>query len=62
MINTLDPWREELPAFDGETLNAKYAVVEQTDPTPAQVEAWAEVTRWVDRLKAADRLLIATPM
>ncbi|KRA61592.1 hypothetical protein ASD79_05605 [Caulobacter sp. Root655] len=61
-IDVLDVWREPLPAFSGQTLDAKYAVLAKTEHTPAQAEAWRAVVALVERLRQADHLLISTPM
>jgi FMN-dependent NADH-azoreductase len=61
-IDVLDIWREPLPAFSGETLDAKYAVLAKAEHTPAQAQAWRAVVALVERLRQADHLLISTPM
>ena len=61
-IDRLDVWGEDLPAFDGDTLDAKYAVLRGGDPSGLQARAWSRVTSLCDRLKSADKLLLATPM
>jgi FMN-dependent NADH-azoreductase len=61
-VDTLDLWREELPPFDGETINAKYAVLHGQPHSPAQAAAWAKVTAIADRFTSADRYLFSLPM
>ncbi len=61
-VDKLDLWAEELPPFDGETINAKYAVLHGQPHSPAQAAAWARVTAIADRFKSADKYLISTPM
>ncbi|MET3898168.1 FMN-dependent NADH-azoreductase [Devosia sp. UYZn731] len=61
-IDRLDLWEVSLPAFDGELLDAKYAVLGKTKFSPEQELAWQAVEAMVRRLDAADALLISTPM
>jgi len=61
-IETLDLWATDLPPFDGETLNAKYAVMSGSAHTPEQAAAWNAVTAVADRFKAADKYLFSIPM
>lgn len=61
-IETLDLWAADLPPFDGETLNAKYAVMSGSGHTPEQAAAWNAVTAVADRFKAADKYLFSIPM
>ncbi|WP_448572084.1 FMN-dependent NADH-azoreductase [Trichothermofontia sp.] len=61
-IETLDLWATDLPPFDGETLNAKYAVLSGSAHTPEQAAAWNAVAAVADRFKAADKYLFSIPM
>lgn len=61
-IDKLDLWKEELPPFDGDMINAKYAVMHGQNPTPGEEKAWTEVKRIAERLKTADKLLLTIPM
>lgn len=61
-IDTLDLWAADLPPFNGETLNAKYAVMSGSGHTPEQAAAWNAVTTVADRFKAADKYLFSIPM
>lgn len=61
-IDTLDLWSAPLPEFDGAMLDAKYAVFAAQNPTAEQQAAWDQVAAMVDRLKAADLLVVSTPM
>jgi FMN-dependent NADH-azoreductase len=61
-VDHLNLWREELPAFDGDLIAAKYARLAGDDFTPQQADAWSEVGAMVGRLDAADRLVISTPL
>jgi FMN-dependent NADH-azoreductase len=61
-IDTLDLWRESLPAFDGAALEAKYARLQGRPFNDPQRTAFAVIERMVVRLAVADRVLISTPM
>lgn len=61
-IETLDLWDTALPRFDGATIDAKYAVLHKEQQTPEQAEAWREVVRIAEHLKAADKLVFSVPM
>lgn len=61
-VDHLDLWAADLPRFDGAMLDAKYAILRNQPQDAAQSAAWAQVVAAVDRLKAADILLLALPM
>jgi len=61
-VEVLDLWTADLPAFNGETLDAKYAVMGGKDFTAEQAQAWARVTAAADHFKAADKIVVSVPM
>lgn len=61
-VDTLDPWREELPPLDAAAVAAKMAVTRGGTPDPAQRAAWDAVLAVVERFRAADRYLFTVPM
>lgn len=61
-VDVLDLWGEELPAFDGEAINAKYAILHGQAHSQAQKAAWAKVTAVTDRFTSADKYLFSLPM
>jgi FMN-dependent NADH-azoreductase len=61
-VEVLDLWSKDLPAFNGATLDAKYAVMGGKDFTAEQADAWGRVTAAADHFKAADKIVISTPM
>lgn len=61
-IDTLDLWAKPLPEFDQALLDAKYAVLSGQSFTAPQKAAWGLISQMSDRLKAADKIVIATPM
>jgi len=61
-IDVMDIWRETLPEFDGDALNAKYARLGGRGFNSAERDAFAVIERMAARLAQADRVLISTPM
>jgi len=61
-VDRLAVWEEELPAFDGAAIEAKYVRLAGGEHDSAQARAWAEIAVMVRRLDSADHLLVSTPM
>jgi FMN-dependent NADH-azoreductase len=61
-IDKLDLWTTELPDFDGDTVDAKYAILHGQPHTPDQAKAWQRVAAVTDRFKSADWYVISLPM
>jgi FMN-dependent NADH-azoreductase len=61
-VETLDLWATSLPRFDGDTLEAKYAILQGQAHTPGQAQAWKAVVDVIERFKSADRYLFSLPM
>lgn len=61
-IDKINLWEEKLPEFNGETLNAKYAILRKKDHTEAQAQAWQQVSDIATRLKTADYIMITSPV
>lgn len=61
-VEKLDIWNAALPAFDGEMLEAKYAVIHQEQHTQEQATAWEKVRSLFDQFDSADRYLFTVPM
>jgi len=61
-VETLDLWKAGLPEFNGETIDAKYAVLYGTSHTPEQAAAWSEVVKIADHFKSADKIVLSLPM
>lgn len=62
VVRTKNLFEEDLPAFDGPTLQARYNVLHGLTHDQAQLRAWEAVTRFVDELKACSMLVMAVPM
>jgi FMN-dependent NADH-azoreductase len=61
-IDVMDIWRESLPEFDTDALEAKYARLSGRAFSDAQRNAFAVLERMAIRFALADRVLISTPM
>jgi len=61
-IDTLDLWAADLPPFDGDIIEAKYAILHGQNPTPEQRAAWSAVEAHIERFKRADKYLFSLPM
>jgi FMN-dependent NADH-azoreductase len=61
-IVCLDLFKEALPAFDGDALQAKYNIMHGEAQTPQQAAAWSAVEARIQQFKQADKYLLAVPM
>ncbi|MGJ4962756.1 FMN-dependent NADH-azoreductase [Bradyrhizobium sp. HKCCYLRH3061] len=61
-VDEMNLWRENLPEFDGEILQAKYARMGGRTFTDGQRGAFAAAERMAVRLDLAERVVISTPM
>jgi FMN-dependent NADH-azoreductase len=61
-IDEMSVWRDDLPEFDGDILQAKYARIGGRAFTDEQREAFAVAERLAVRFALAERFLISTPM
>ncbi|MGJ5037695.1 FMN-dependent NADH-azoreductase [Bradyrhizobium sp. HKCCYLRH3059] len=61
-VDEMNLWRESLPEFDGEILQAKYARMGGRAFTDGQRRAFAVAERMAVRLDLAERVVISTPM
>lgn len=61
-IDVLDIWKEALPAFDQDALEAKYAGIEGNERTPAQAAQWSRFEALAKRFIDADKFLFGVPM
>ncbi|WP_027191735.1 FMN-dependent NADH-azoreductase [Fundidesulfovibrio putealis] len=62
LVTTRNLFEDDLPPFDGPTLQAKYNVLHGLTHDPAQQRAWQQVKRYVDELKDCARIVMAVPM
>ncbi len=61
-IEELNLWELDLPPFDGDTIDAKYAIMHQKSQTQEQQEAWKQVTTIFQKFANADKYLFSVPM
>ena len=61
-VDVMDIWRETLPEFEGDMLDAKYARLGGREFSGAERDAFAVLERMAMRFALADRVLISTPM
>jgi FMN-dependent NADH-azoreductase len=61
-IETVDLWQKEIPSFDGDVIDAKYAIMHGQSHTEAQRKAWRAVEELIADFKQADRYLFSLPM
>jgi len=61
-VDTLDLWTTPLPEFNGEVIDAKYAILHGHEQTPGQKAAWKAVEAVIERFKGADKYLFSLPM
>ncbi len=61
-IEHINLWKVSLPTFDGDMLEAKYAVLTGQNQTPEQDAAWKTVKDMAEVFKSADKYLFSVPM
>lgn len=61
-VETFDLWQRELPPFDGDVIDAKYAITSGQAHTEAQRKAWRAVEQVIADFKRADQYLFSLPM
>ena len=61
-IQILDLFEKELPGFDGQALEAKYAILNGQAPSSEQATAWGAVEAIISEFKSADKYVFAVPM
>lgn len=61
-IEVLDLWQLKLPRFDGDVIEAKYAIMHKQAHSEAQRKAWRAVEDVIDDFKKADKYVISLPM
>jgi len=61
-VVSVDLSQKDLPAFDGHTLQAKYAILGGKDHTAEEAAAWRAVEDVIAEFKSADKYVISVPM
>lgn len=62
VVDRLDLWDCDLPPFDAEMIEAKFAVLRARNATPAQQAKWAQAVALSQRFNAADKYVFSLPM
>ena len=61
-VDVLNVWTTQLPPFDGDALDAKYAGLEGRERSPQQEEAWRQIGALAERFRQASVVLLSVPM
>ena len=61
-VKVVDLWKEELPPFDGDVIDAKYALLHNQTHTDKQSKAWKAIENVITQFKEADKYVISLPM
>jgi FMN-dependent NADH-azoreductase len=61
-VLVIDLWQKEMPPFDGEVIDAKYAIMHNQAKSSEQIKAWSAVETIISEFKAADKYLFSVPM
>jgi len=61
-IVEIDLFEADLPSFDGEAMNAKYAILNGRNHTEAERDAWSRIERTIGIFTSADKYVFAVPM
>ncbi len=62
IVETLNVFEKQLPAFDGLAVQAKYTILHGKEHTPEELQAWSEVEDVITEFKSADKYLFSVPM
>ena len=62
IIQTIDLWSTDLPAFNDEKLNAKYSIMHGEDPSDSEKSAWKEIESIFTTFNEADKYIFSVPM
>ena len=61
-IVTLNVFDENIPAFDGFAVQAKYAIMHGKEHSKEQLQAWKKVEQLIGQFTSADKYVLAVPM
>lgn len=61
-VTTLDLWSHDIPPFDGDIIDSKYAILHNQAHTEAQRKAWRAVEQTIAEFKNADKYVFSLPM
>jgi FMN-dependent NADH-azoreductase len=60
--DVLNVWDENLPEFDGASIQAKYKAIKQQPMTDAESHTWNRILELIDRFQRANRIVLGLPM
>lgn len=61
-ITTINLFTEDLPSFDGLTIQAKYTILHGKEHSDDELAAWRTVEKIIEQFKSADKYLLSVPM
>jgi FMN-dependent NADH-azoreductase len=61
-IERIELWRTSMPAFDSQTIEAKFAVLRRKEFSPEQLERWDALRAFSRRFNSADKYVFSLPM
>lgn len=61
-VVVVDLWGKDLPSFDGDVIEAKYAIMHGHSPSEAQAKAWKPIEALISEFKNADKYVFSLPM
>ncbi len=61
-VISIDLWKKNLPPFDGNVIDSKYAIMQGKQFTDEQKMAWEDVEKVIAEFKSADKYVISLPM
>ena len=61
-IVTLNIFKENLPAFDGLAVQAKYTILHGQKHSKEELQVWKKVEKVIEQFKSADKYVFAVPM
>ena len=61
-VVTLDLFDADLPSFDGDAINAKYAIMHGEKFSPQQEQVWLQIVRIIVDFKSADKYVLSAGM
>jgi len=61
-VEIFNLWREELPSFDGDVINAKYRILKGEARSTPERAAWVPVEQLINHFTGFDKYLFSLPM
>jgi FMN-dependent NADH-azoreductase len=61
-VEIFNLWREELPSFDGDVINAKYRILNGEARSTPERAAWVPVEQLINHFTGFDKYLFSLPM